>query len=75
MRESRLRDALELHDDVVQALATAKLAFDLGDLTKAETCLDTALAKAKAIVSSRLDDLIDQEGLAALRRSEMRSPR
>ena len=55
MRE-RQRQALAIHDNVVQGVATAKLALELGDTERAATALDTTLARAKTIISDLLGD-------------------
>ncbi|MBV9041298.1 MAG: PAS domain S-box protein [Acidimicrobiia bacterium] len=62
VREARRMDALEIHDDIVQALATAKMAFELGDAVRAEAAVEAALVEARALVAARLDDLFDDEG-------------
>jgi response regulator NasT len=54
---ARRRQALELHDGVVQGLAVAALAHDLGRHTESREALTEALERAKAIVSRSLDEL------------------
>jgi response regulator NasT len=54
---ARRRQALELHDGVVQGLAVAALAHDLGRNTESREALTEALERAKAIVSRSLDEL------------------
>lgn len=55
MRE-RQRQALEIHDNVVQGMATAKMALELDDTERALTALDTTLGRAKGIISDLLGD-------------------
>ena len=55
MRE-RQRQALEIHDNVVQGVATAKMALELGDTQRAAAALDTTLGRAKGIISELLGD-------------------
>ena len=55
MRE-RQRQALEINDNVVQGVATAKLALELGDTEKARLALETTLVRAKSIISELLGD-------------------
>jgi signal transduction histidine kinase len=69
MRE-RQRQALEIHDNVVQGVATAKLALEVGDRDTALAALGTTLGRAKAIIS---DLLGEQVGEAPLRRDEAAS--
>lgn len=56
---TRQRQALEIHDNVVQGLATAKLALDLGDTARADAAIDVTLTRAKAIISDLLGDPAD----------------
>lgn len=63
--ESRLREvelnhqqALELNDEVVQGLATAKLALELGQVDEARAALDATLESARGIVT----DLMSKNG-------------
>jgi GAF domain-containing protein len=50
------RRATELNDDVVQALATTKLQFQLGEESDAMGSLDDALAASKRILSELVED-------------------
>jgi hypothetical protein len=50
----RHRHALELNRSVVQDLAAAKMAFDLGHPEMGESAIDHALEKATAMVSELL---------------------
>ena len=65
-RDRRQQHALDLNDTVVQGLATAKLALDLGKLELAGQAVEKTLARAKRLVSSLLGDAeghIDTGGL------------
>lgn len=53
----RQRQALELHDGVVQGLVTAQLAHDLGREGESHEALLEALERAKAVVSRSLAEL------------------
>ncbi|HEX7168134.1 MAG TPA: hypothetical protein VF230_14240 [Acidimicrobiales bacterium] len=53
---TRRRQALDLQDNVVQALATAKLSFEMGDRAKGMAALEASLAAAKTILSDLLDE-------------------
>lgn len=52
--EDRRRRALELNDDIVQGLAVAQLALQIGDDERARESVDRTLQAAKAIVSELL---------------------
>lgn len=54
---ARQRQALELHDGVVQGLAAAQLAHDLGREGESREALQEALERAKAVVSRSLEEL------------------
>jgi hypothetical protein len=51
----RQRQALSIHDDVLQGLVTAKLAFELGDPEQGLATLDATLESARHLVSDLLD--------------------
>ena len=53
----RQRQALELHDGVVQGLVAAQLAHDLGREGESQEALVDALESAKAVVSRSLEEL------------------
>jgi AmiR/NasT family two-component response regulator len=53
----RQRQALELHDGVVQGLVTAQLAHDLGREDESRAALLATLERAKTIVSRSLQEL------------------
>lgn len=55
MRERRRR-AMDLHDGVVQGIATAKLALELGDRERAASALDVTLVRAKGIITDLLGE-------------------
>ena len=51
----RHRQAVEIHDDVVQALAMAKISLELGETEAGMSALEGALEAARRIVSDLLD--------------------
>jgi AmiR/NasT family two-component response regulator len=53
----RQRDALELHDGVVQGLAVAQLALQLDHQDESREALVTTLTQAKAIVARAVEEL------------------
>lgn len=53
----RQRDALELHDGVVQGLAVAHLALELDDRDQTREALVSTLKQAKEIVGRAVDEL------------------
>ncbi|HWL65593.1 MAG TPA: hypothetical protein VNP73_06425 [Actinomycetota bacterium] len=59
---ARRRQALELHDGVVQGLVAAQLAHDLGRDEESRAALVSTLERAKAVVSRSLQEL-KEEGL------------
>ncbi|MDX6486685.1 MAG: hypothetical protein QOF43_1838 [Gaiellaceae bacterium] len=52
----RMRRGLEVNDEVIQGLAVAKLALELGQTAQAETAVGGALHAAQAIVAELLED-------------------
>jgi len=54
---ARQRQALELHDSVVQGLVAAQLAHDLGRAGESHEALLEALERAKAVVTRSLEEL------------------
>jgi signal transduction histidine kinase len=48
--DDRQRTALEVHDDVIQGLVTAKLALDLGDMAEASRGIEHALENTRKVV-------------------------
>jgi hypothetical protein len=63
--ESQLRrsQALEINDNVVQGLAVAKYAFDLGHMEKAQEAVEGTLAAARRIISDLLEEIGDDENI------------
>ena len=55
-RRERQRQALEIHDNVVQGLALAKLSFELGDDATGRAALARSLEAARRLVNDLLDD-------------------
>lgn len=55
----RRRQALELNDDVLQALVVSRYALDRGELEVARTTLDGALASAREMISALLGEGAD----------------
>ena len=53
----RQRQALDIHESVVQSLTEAKLALDLGRVDESRRALQAALEAAQEIVGRSLDDL------------------
>lgn len=51
----RQRQALSIHDDVLQGLVTAKMSFELGEHEQGLATLDTTLESARHLVSTLLD--------------------
>lgn len=67
----RQRQALEINDDIVQGLAEAKLALQLGERDQSEEALTATLAAARRIITDLLGESGDETRLGAghLRRS------
>ena len=65
LREEELnrRQAFELNDSVVQGLATAKLALEMGDYKLGLRVLEQTLTTARSHVGALLSSLSDEEGL------------
>lgn len=61
----RRQQALQINDNVVQGLAVAKYAFDLGDHDKAKEAIEGTLAAARRIISDLLDDVSTDEVFGA----------
>lgn len=53
---TRERQALEIHDNVVQGLAEAQLAFDVGRPQQARQAVDRTLAAARQIITDLLGE-------------------
>ena len=56
---TRLRDALELHDGVVQGLAVAQLALELDHTEQSREALSSTLDAAKTIVARAMSELTE----------------
>ena len=54
--QARRRQALELNDSVVQGLAAAKYALELGEIGRAEQLLDGSIVAVRDIVQGLLED-------------------
>ncbi len=54
---ARQRQALELHDGVVQGLVAAQLAHDLGRESESREAMSSTLERAKTVVSRSLEEL------------------
>lgn len=64
----RRRQALQIHDDVVQGLVKAKLAFEVGDSPEGHRHLEATLASARSITS----ELLGEEAEGRVRPGELR---
>lgn len=51
----RQRQALSIHDDVLQGLVTAKLSFELGEQEQGLASLEQTLDSARHLISELLD--------------------
>ena len=71
----RKRQALDIHDNVVQGLVMAKLSFELGETDAGLAALDRTLAAARGFVTDLLGDpdIVDLRN-GALRRSVPAGP-
>jgi integral membrane sensor domain MASE1 len=56
MLRVRRREALALHDEVVQGLTVAKYAFDSGSEAVARRAVDNSLARSRGLVDELLED-------------------
>lgn len=66
----RERQALDIHDNIVQGLAEAQLAFDVGRPEQAREAVERTLAQARRIVT----ELMKEPGPGDLRRSSPVDP-
>lgn len=57
LTSARQREALELHDGVVQGLVTAQLSHDLGRIDESREAIVETLERAKAVVTRSLKEL------------------
>lgn len=62
LASARQREALELHDGVVQGLVTAQLSHDLGRADESREAIVETLEHAKAVVTRSLNEL-KEDGL------------
>ena len=62
LRERR-QTALDLNDDVIQGIVTAKLALDLGDQEEARLYLERTLASSRELVGQLLGPLGGRDGI------------
>jgi CheY-like chemotaxis protein len=69
--ETRRHHALELNESIVQGLAVAKLALDLGEGPQAHAAIETTLGAAKRVMSHLLADDGDQTWV---RPGDLRAP-
>ena len=53
----RRRQALEINDNVVQGLAVAKYAFELGNMEKAQSAVEGTLAASRKIITELVEEL------------------
>lgn len=63
--KERQRQALELNDDVVQGLAVARMALDLGQRDKAVDAIERSMASASRIISDLLGQTDTETRLGA----------
>lgn len=59
LADARRRQALELHDQVVQGLVVAQLAFELGHQDELREAIASTLERARAMVTRELTELQD----------------
>lgn len=71
----RRREALHIHDNVVQGLVMTKLSLELGEVAAAMEHLDATLAAARRLVTDLLGDpeIVDLSQ-GALRRTTTAGP-
>jgi len=65
-RREREQEALDIHDNIVQGLAEAQMAFDVGRPEQAREAVERTLAQARRIVTELLGE---PPGPGDLRRS------
>ncbi len=58
----RQRQALEIHDNIVQGLATAKISLEMGETDESLAELESTLAASRQIITDMLGE--DDEGLS-----------
>lgn len=57
-RAKEHQEGLQLNDDVVQGLAVAKMALEVGEVDRALTTLETTLKRAREIASRSVSDQV-----------------
>lgn len=67
MAEQRQHQALQINEGIVQGIAVAKMALELGDHERALDALDRTLTAAKRVISHLLLDNIDEIRASDLR--------
>lgn len=69
--KERQRQALEINDNIVQGLATAKLSLELDQQQMTKEALESTLASARNLITELLGDVADKQNFEAgdLRRS------
>jgi CheY-like chemotaxis protein len=60
MAEQRQQQALQINEGIVQGIAVAKMALELGDSERALDTLDRTLTAAKRVISHLLLDHVDE---------------
>ncbi|QWC86173.1 hypothetical protein KLP28_05560 [Nocardioidaceae bacterium] len=60
---SRERQALELNDNILQALVVVRMAVEVGDEKRALASLDTAIGSASGMITGLLESGADTRGL------------
>lgn len=60
MAEQRQQQALQINEGIVQGIAVAKMALELGDSERALDALDRTLTAAKRVISHLLLDHVDE---------------
>ena len=58
--EQRQQQALQINEGIVQGIAVAKMALELGDNERALDTLDRTLTAAKRVISHLLLDHVDE---------------
>jgi signal transduction histidine kinase len=61
--DDRQRTALEVHDDVIQGLVSAKLALDLGDVGEASRVVEHALGNSRRVVDRLMAPVVASGGI------------
>ncbi len=69
-RRSLRRRAREMHEGVVESLALAKLAVDVGDVEATRRAIDRSVASTRAVISALLDQAEGRIEAGDLRKAE-----